>query len=110
MILYASTPVAHPMTDDDIRQFVAAHEWTFAKTMPGIPHWYTLRRKALCDADFAAFVQEIRLRGVVRSFGRRPFTYLDLDGWTYWTMGAPVEETILVNRARLPGHEPPAEQ
>jgi hypothetical protein len=25
-----------------------------------------------------------------------------LDGWTYWTMGAPVEETTLINRARLP--------
>ena len=95
------------MTDDDIRTFIADHEWTFAKTMPQIPHWYTLRRKARRDEDFAAFVQEIRLRGVVRQFGSRSFTYLDLDGWTYWTMGEPVENTILVNRARLPGTTAP---
>jgi hypothetical protein len=35
------------------------------------------------------------------------FTYLDFDGWTYWTMGEPVEETTLINRARLPGNETP---
>ena len=92
------------MTDDDISTFIANHEWTFAKTMPEIPHWYTLRRKATSSEDFSAFVQEIRFRGVVRLFGRRPFTYLDFDGWTYWTMGEPVENTTLINRAQLPGN------
>ena len=52
---------------------------TFAKTMPQIPHWYTLRRKATSSEDFSAFVQEIRFRGVQRPFGRRIFTYLDLE-------------------------------
>lgn len=91
------------MTDDELRNFIGAHEWIFAKTMPQIPHWYTLRRKATRDEDFAAFVQEIRFRGVVRPFGRRSFTYLDFEGWTYWTMGEPVEQTTLINRARLGG-------
>lgn len=95
------------MTDDQISTFIANHEWTFAKTMPQIPHWYTLRRNAKRDEDFAAFVQEIRFRGIVRQFGSKSFTYFDLDGWTYWTMGAPVEETILINRARLPGNDTP---
>jgi hypothetical protein len=95
------------MTDEDIRRFIEASEWTFAKTMPAIPHWYTLRRKATQEGHFAAFVQEIRFRGVVRQFGSKSFTYLDIDGWTYWTMGAPVDETILINRARLPGNETP---
>jgi len=29
------------------------------------------------------------------------FRYLDLNGWQFWTMGAPVPETELINRARL---------
>ena len=95
------------MTDDEIREFIAGHEWTFAKTMPHIPHWYTLKRKAASGEVFAQFVQEIRLRGVVRAFGRRSFTYLDFEGWTYWTMGEPVEDTTLINRARLPGNTTP---
>ena len=52
------------MTDDEISTFIANHEWTFAKSMPEIPHWYTLRRKALSSEGFSAFVQQIRFRGV----------------------------------------------
>lgn len=88
------------MTDEEIRRFIADSEWVFAKTMPQIPHWYTLRRKARCDASFEEFVLEIRVRGVVRPFGRRSFTYLDVDDWTYWTMGESPAETTLINRAR----------
>jgi len=95
------------MTDDEIRGFVAGQRWTFAKTMPRIPHWYTLRRNAPSDEAFSAFVQEIRLRGVQRPFGRRLFTYLDFEGWTYWTMGEPIADTTLINRARLPGAAAP---
>ncbi len=92
------------MNDDEVRKFIDDQEWVFAKTMPQIPHWYTLKRKARSEDDFAAFVQEIRLRGVVRPFGRRTFTYFDFEGWTYWTMGEPVADTTLINRARLPGN------
>ena len=95
------------MTDEEIREFIDGHEWTFAKTMPQIPHWYTLKRNAKSDEAFAGFVQEIRLRGVVRPFCRRTFTYLDFDGWTYWTMGELVQDTTLINRARLPGNPTP---
>lgn len=95
------------MTDDEISTFIAAHEWTFAKTMPRIPHWYTLRHKATSSERFSEFVPEIRFRGVQRPFGRKIFTYLDFDGWTYWTMGEPAEDTTLINRTRLPGTETP---
>jgi hypothetical protein len=33
-------------------------------------------------------------------------TYLELDGWEYWTMGAPLPETTVINRARV--DQPPA--
>ena len=28
-------------------------------------------------------------------------TYFDHDGWTYWTMGAPLHETVLIKRERM---------
>ena len=28
-------------------------------------------------------------------------TYLAIDGWDYWTMGEPVDDTEVINRARL---------
>lgn len=46
-------------------------------------------------------VQFIRAHGYQNLFERRWYTQLDIGEHTYWTMGAPVEETILINRKRL---------
>jgi len=98
------------MTTEQARRFVAKSRWIFAKTMPRWPHWYCLRRDALLaghEDEFLAMVAFIREVGVVRPWPRDArvpryhHTYLDLDGWSYWTMGAPVEETTLINRARV---------
>jgi hypothetical protein len=84
-----------------VRAFIAASTWRFAKTMPDAPHEYTLRRNAASDAAFEAAVVFIREHGDERAWGGRAYTYLDVDGWSYWTMGAPLDETILINRARV---------
>ena len=86
------------MTPEQFREFVAAQAWTFAKTMPHIPH-YWLARKDVDGAAFEAAVRCIRTHGEPRPWGKRPpLTYLDCDGWTYWTMGAPIGETTIINR------------
>lgn len=86
------------MTHEQFAAFVASVRWTFAKSMPHIPH-YWLARKDVPYADFVAAVEFIRAHGEPRPWGRRPpLTYFDHDGWTYWTMGAPVPETTIINR------------
>jgi hypothetical protein len=86
------------MTEHDFQAFVLEHKWTFAKTMPHMPHFW-LARKDVPDADFVAAVEWIRAKGEKRPWGRRPpLTYLDHDGWTYWTMGNPVPVTTIINR------------
>ena len=85
---------------DDLRAFVANARWIFARTMPKSPHWYTLRRENP-EGSFEAFVLFIRENGYDEEFGGRWYTKFDLDGWSYWTMGAPLDETILINRAKL---------
>jgi hypothetical protein len=87
------------LTLKQVRAFVAANKWKFASTMPWRPHWYVIREKCE-EAKFVGFVEFIRVNGVVRSFGKRTFVYFDLDGFTYWTMGNPVAETTIINRAR----------
>ncbi len=53
------------------------------------------------DEDlFVRLVDHIRANGYEGKFYRRSFTYYDDGGLVYWTMGAPVEETIIVNRCR----------
>lgn len=73
--------------------------WKFAKTMSGIPHSYTLRDEFGSDELFDLTVALIRKRGKQERWGRYNHHYLHLSGYKYWTMGAPISETILINRA-----------
>ena len=83
---------------DTVRAFIAKAPWTFAKTMPENPHDYTVRGQTP-DDEFEQVVQLIRDHGYKRRFGRTTYTYLDVDGWRHWTMGAPLEQTTIINRA-----------
>ena len=96
------------ITIDDGRSYVAKVRWQFAKTMPQWPHEYTVRDwRADLDADFDQFVSLIREAGAVKpwprdsSHPRYHHTYLSIDGWEYWTMGEPISQTVVINRARL---------
>jgi hypothetical protein len=80
--------------------FVEKAPWRFARTMPDEPHEYTLRGETP-DDDFDAFVLLLQRRGFPGTYRGRDYTYLNISGWRYWTMGEPVEKTTLINRARL---------
>jgi hypothetical protein len=69
--------------------------------MPDNPHEYTLRKLWRSDADFARAVLFIRAHGYQNLFEGRWYTQLDIGAHTYWTMGAPVEETILIDRKTI---------
>jgi hypothetical protein len=85
----------------EVREFITYHRWVFAKTMPQHPHEYTLRKHARSELEFEAVVAYIRECGVPERFGRATYIYLPVDDWKYWTMGAPLPATILINRARI---------
>lgn len=85
----------------ELRRFIADSGWRFARTMPEAPDQYALRRHAASNAALAASVTSIREHGYQRAWGRHTYTYLDVDGRPYWTMGAPLDQTILINRAHI---------
>ena len=93
--------------EDDLDHFdpvayIERVEWRFAKTMPDNPHWYTVRPRppAPDDPGFESMVRLIRRDGRVRLWHGRPFTYLVVGEWDYWTMGEPIDETVIINRKR----------
>jgi hypothetical protein len=73
----------------------------FAKTMPKYPHWYTLRKEWNDDVLFDKVVIFIRKNGYKVAWGNREYIYFDVNGFHYWTMGSPVEKTILINKAEI---------
>ena len=85
------TPTAELIT------FIEKQSWTFAKTMPHWPHEY-LVRKDVDEQSFIALVQHIRAHGAPGSFYKMELTFYYFEGWVYWTMGNPVEETTIINR------------
>lgn len=96
------------MSRNDVgRALVAESDWIYAKTMPQWPHWYTLRKNWRSNVDFEGVVQFIRDFGYQERFGSRTFLRLNINGMKYWSMGAPVQETILINRAVIEGVRAP---
>lgn len=98
-----------PESEEDqarIRSLLLGHPWKAAKTMPTIPHEYTLRRLWANDEDFVWCVDHIRRVGYEQRFGGRVFVYYDIDEHQYFpTDGDPrgpvgARTTVnLINRA-----------
>ncbi len=102
-------------TSTAARRYIARVRWQFATTMPQWPHEYTVRRwRPELEPEFVAFAELIRREGVVKPWPRdasRPryhHSYLELEGWEYWTMGEPLAEAEVINRARVDQPSPPA--
>jgi hypothetical protein len=117
------------MPDDDnaaaefaaIREVIARLSFRVARTMPQIPHEYTVREEAADEADYIALHNAISANGVleywhgaggwqrqplgVRAKGK-PHLYLyPGDGWRYWHMakildGPPGPDNRIINRNR----------
>ena len=86
------------MEEKELQELLSSAQFKFAKTMPWLPHYYTLRDKWDLD-KFKEAVIALRALGTPRRFGKREFIYYDFGGNTYWTMGDTIENTILINRA-----------
>jgi len=92
------------------RDFIRRRRWqeavTFRKTAP---HEYTVRMwmpDESDNTDFDRFVTLIRRFGYADFYYQVRHLYWAVDGFKYWTMGWPVPETVVVNRARVDAAEP----
>lgn len=87
------------LTSEEIQAFIDANKWKFAKTMKSIPHAYCLKETCTDTEMFERFVMHIRRHGYAGRFFKKVFMYYDVGEHQYWTMGSPLEKTILINRA-----------
>ena len=67
--------------------------------MPIWPHEYIVRDRVDVEL-FEDLVRHIREHGHKGRFYQKVLTYYEEAGLTYWTMGAPVGETTIINRCR----------
>ena len=83
----------------NLRELVDRERWTFAETMPEWPHEYIVRERVDTQL-FEELVRHIRTHGNEGRFYQKVLIYYEEDGKVYWTMGASIAETTIVNRCR----------
>lgn len=64
------------------------------------PHSYTLRAN-WNDKEFIEVVKYMRKNSVIGYFFKFKQKYFYLDGYKYWTMGYGLDQTKLINKAKL---------
>jgi hypothetical protein len=91
------------MNKEEMRAFVNNLDWTYAKTYAGIcPHEYIVKNKLDQggQAKFEEIVSFIREAGFEACYKSHTNKYYILDGHYYWTMGEPIGQTTIINRAK----------
>ena len=86
------------LKNPDIDTLLKNAKFVFAKSMPKLPHHYTLR-ETWDSNTFDYVVQKIRELGVPERFFKKTYIYYYANGYKYWTMGNPIDQTKLINRA-----------
>lgn len=83
-----------------------AQVWTFAKTMPKNPHYWSVKEDWPSLEEFFEAVVYIREHGTTKTFFGTVYIVFYHNGWRYWTMGAPLHKTRLINRAKIDESDP----
>lgn len=89
-----------------VNQLLNIADFKFAKSMPTIPHEYSLRETWSNDKDFCDVVKFIRENGVKEKFFKKTYIYYYFNGYKYWTLGNELSyhdkrKTFVLNRARI---------
>ena len=80
------------------RTFIDNAPWREAVTYRDTwPHEYVVRDQ-VDDDMFEAVVKYVREHGVEEPFYHKRHIHWYDRGYSYWTMGAPIEETTILNR------------
>jgi len=85
-------------------EFIENQKWIFAKTYAKFaPHEYIVKWRipSKYHEIFEEFVEYIRINGYNKKFKSKSFCYYNIDGYIYWTMGNPIDQTIVLNRVKI---------
>ncbi len=95
-------------TESRFRNFVNQFSWIFAKTYANkAPHEYIVLNKVGNEykEEFSKIAQFIREKGFKAFYYTREGYYYKLDENYYWTMDDKVEDTDLINRAKIADYD-----
>lgn len=86
------------MDDENLRAYIESVPWTTSKDGS---HQYTIKHwMPKLQPVFESVAQHIRDNGHETTFRGKPYTVYVIDNRRYWTMGAPIKDTYVLNRAQ----------
>jgi len=84
------------MAVNDFSELINSVNWTFAKTMPGIPHEYIVTdHYPEKSVEINKFIAQIQEKGYTKMFYSKEYKYLEIYDYKYWVI-----ENI-INRAKI---------
>ena len=89
------------MTHKELTALLESKKWTFAKTMPKNPHYWTHRPYWNSNEEFESAVRGIRQHGIPQKYWGLTYICFYANGYKYWDMGEPVHQCPLINRKNL---------
>lgn len=89
------------MNEQEIIKIIETLQWKFAKSMPQMPHWYTVRQKNNPELNemYEKLYYYIRDNHYEKKFYRKTYKYCDIGDYMYWAMTDDITESIIINRA-----------
>jgi hypothetical protein len=76
-------------------------QWYITARSESNPHQYCLRKSWKGAISFAKAAAIIREYGYVEWFWKKPYMMLNIGEYKYWSMGWPLEVTVLINRTKI---------
>jgi len=88
------------MTPEQVGAILEQQQYKFAKTMPWLPHWYTLKPTWSDPNLYRTIVTWILCYGELRIWGKKRTIrrYFDFGKYRYWPMTTDPDESIVLNR------------
>jgi hypothetical protein len=96
----SSPPLTWPLAHGEVEEWLEGRYWQQARSRSN-PHSYTLRRWGH-EETFELIVLHVREHGYEALFAGSVYTQYDCGDHFYWTMGASLPTTVVLNRKPLP--------
>ena len=94
------------MTTVNVPDMLEARTWTFAKTMPKHPHYWSVKEDWPTPEDFDVAEAYIRDHAAPKIFYGRIYMVFYHNGWRYWAMPNDSGKIFLINRAEIDDTDP----
>jgi hypothetical protein len=89
------------LSEEDVQRWLESQRWHYASSRPDNPHSYCLRQEAEDQESFERVVEYLGEYGSPYPWWGKVYPQYVAGEHAYWTMGATLENTELINRKTL---------